>query len=101
MKIALFIDYGLNKLDKELKKIVDEYPLPQCRIDMVNYIEKNGEFVDKYRNVYKLANSFYSIEDVDISRPWRVTDYDGSEYVQYLDYVVIDEELNYCELKDD
>lgn len=101
MKLVLFIDYGPNKFTKDLKVELNKYPFPQCRINIVDYIEKNGELVDKYRNVYKLANSFYSIEDVDISRPWRVTDYDGSEYVQYLDYVVIDEELNYCELKGD
>ena len=101
MKVVLFIDYGPNKLNKELKEIIDKSPFPQCRTVIVDYIEKNGEFVDRYRNVYKLANSFYSIQDVDISRPWRITDYDGSEYIQYLDYNIVDKSLNYCELKDD
>lgn len=101
MNVVLFIDYGPQKLDKKLKEEINKYSFPQCRTSIVDYIKKNGRFVDEYRNVYELSNSFYSIEDVDISRPWRITDYDGSEYVQYLDYNIVDKELNYCELKDD
>lgn len=101
MKVVLFIGYGQTKLNKKLKEEIDKHPFPQCRMSIVDYIEKNGRFVDKHRNVYELANSFYSIHDVDISRPWRIADYDGSEYVQYLDYNIVDKELNYCKLKED
>lgn len=100
MKIALCISYGLNKFPDDLKEQLSKDSFPQCRNNIVNYIEKNGKFVDKYRNVYELSNQFYSIQDVDITRSWRITDYDGSECVQYLDYDVIDKNLNYCELRD-
>lgn len=100
MKVALFIDYGPNILTKELKEKLKKYEFPQCRINIVDYIEEHGEFISKHDNIYKLSNSLYSIVDVDISRPWRITSYDGSEYVEYLDYNVVNKELNYCELKE-
>ena len=100
MKVALFIDYGSNNLTKELKEELKKYEFPQCRVNIVDYIEKHGKFIDKHENIYELSNSLYSIVDVDISRPWRITDYDGKEYIEYLDYNVVNKELNYCELKD-
>lgn len=99
MKIALFIDYGPNKFSKELKAEMEKCPFPQCRAKIVKFIEQNGKFIDKHRNVYELANSFYSIEDVNTARPWTIAEYDGSEYIQYLDYEVIDKKINYCTLK--
>lgn len=38
----------------------------------------------------------FSILNVDISRPWTIADYDGSEYIKYLDdYKLKDKEINY------
>ena len=42
----------------------------------------------------------FKIVDVDTSRPWEIQEYDGAEYIQYLDYNVIDKEFNYCKLKE-
>ena len=42
----------------------------------------------------------FMIGEVDTSRPWTIENYDGGEYVQYLDYVVLHEDINYCEYKD-
>lgn len=40
--------------------------------------------------------SSFSIIDVDTTRPWTIAEYDGAEYVQYLDEdKLIDKELNY------
>lgn len=101
MKIALSIDYG-DRFPEALSDINKE-PYPKCRIDIVNYIEEHGDLMCTFPStaqVYKLDGCIFSIEDVDISRPWRITDYDGAEYIQYLDYVVVNKEINYCELKD-
>ena len=101
MKVALFIDWGSNNLSKELKKELDKYPFPQCRVNIVDFIKKHGNSISEVDNVYEINNSFYCIKDVDIDRPWRITDYDGKEWVQYLDYEVIDKDLNYCELREE
>jgi hypothetical protein len=48
--------------------------------------------------LFKEDNVILSIVDVDTSRPWCIEKYDGSEYVQYLDYDIIDKKINFCEL---
>jgi hypothetical protein len=40
-----------------------------------------------------------TIIDVDVTRPWTIATYDGAEYIQYLDYVVVNEDINYCKYK--
>lgn len=99
MKIALFINYGTTNIIEELANEMKNFPFPQCRINMVNFIQTNGTLVDKHRNIYQLANSFYEIKDVDASRPWTICEYDGYEYLQYLDYEIVDKNLNYGRLK--
>ena len=42
-----------------------------------------------------------AIVDVDITRPWTIDVYDGSEYIKYLDYDVVDEDINYCKWKEE
>lgn len=46
---------------------------------------------------YEFENiSNFSILEVDTSRPWTISNYDGSEYIKYLDdYKLKDKELNY------
>jgi hypothetical protein len=59
---------------------------------------------EKYPGVFQYAvwdrelrmPSFFSIDEVDSSRPWTVEEYDGSEGIVYLDErKLTDEELNY------
>lgn len=105
MEILLFIDYGPNKLTKELQEEINKYPFPLCRAKIVDFIETYGQHFElscysDYDAVYKLANSFYGIQNVDINRPWHIAEYDGKEYVEYLDYDVIDEKMNYCKLRE-
>ena len=59
---------------------------------------------EKYPGVFQYAvwdrelrmPSFFSIEEVDITRPWTIEEYDGSEDIVYLDErKLVDEELNY------
>lgn len=39
------------------------------------------------------------IKEIDINRPWTLSEYDGAEGIQYLDFKVIDATINYCRLK--
>ncbi len=102
MKVALFIDYGPNVLNSKLKKLMNK-PLPQARVDVavIHYIETEGfELCESAgRTVYKIDSTYIAIQDVDISRPWMIADYDGSEFIQYVDVELVDEQLNYCKLK--
>lgn len=41
-----------------------------------------------------------AIVDVDITRPWTIDSYDGKEYIKYLDYDVVNEDINYCKWRD-
>ena len=44
--------------------------------------------------------SSMQIAEVDITRPWTIEEYDGKEYIRYLDVDVIHENINYCKLKE-
>lgn len=53
-----------------------------------------------YRYVGIGATVNFTIQEVDIDRPWTVLAYDGAEYIQYLDYTYLDTQCNYCQLVD-
>lgn len=74
--------------------------------------KNNKELIVKFENVQKSNNrqrylvwnenfhkwDSFSIVDVDTARPWTIGEYDGSEYIEYLDEnKLVDEELNYYE----
>ncbi|MBO5712035.1 MAG: hypothetical protein J6R47_04280 [Acholeplasmatales bacterium] len=48
---------------------------------------------------FRVGDNVIMLVDVDTSRPWTILEYDGSEYIQYLDFNVVDAESNYCKLK--
>ena len=46
------------------------------------------------------AFNAFEIVDVDIMRPWCIGEYDGAEYIEYLDDAIcLDKELNFYEKK--
>lgn len=127
MKVLLFTSYGGNGTTKDMRWLLKKYPFPKNRVgEIINYIENNAisltkENIEDYlktnkNHIGKLTennNIYYyiydeeinclksiSIEDVDNNRPWKISEYDGSEYIQYLDYEIIDKELNYAKLKE-
>lgn len=73
---------------------------------------KNKELIVKFEDIqkhgyqkYMVYNSTgysntttFSIVNVDTTRPWTIEEYDGAEYIQYLDEnKLVDKELNYYE----
>ena len=103
MKIGLYRNL-VGTLPKDIKAELRNLDTLSHRIRLGEFILEKGRFIGNRstnESVYEYNKQFYYIFDVDTTRPWRITDYDGLEYVQYLDYTVIDEELNYCELKGD
>lgn len=103
MKILLFKTYAGNKVDKELKEKLSTNNFPLNRVGtIVDYIEQQGKLVSRYPegNYYQFkTGETYFIEEVDISRPWTILEYDGSEYIQYLDYEVVEESIGYCKFR--
>ena len=53
-----------------------------------------------YDKVFKMITSF-SIVDLDTKKPWTLTEYDESERIRYLEYELIDKEMNYCEFNNE
>lgn len=72
--------------------------------EFIKFIEDNTEQLQTYKDgseTRKLNEKYGStvyIIDVDTSRPWTIMEYDADEYIQYLDYEVVDENVNYCKL---
>lgn len=123
MKMVLFTGHGGIYLNSELKKIFKDFSI-QNRIDAVDYLQTHYEDADKdyYAyleqikkkdvivkadektylcwNVDNESICVYSIVDVDTTRPWTIEHYDGSEYVKYLEFKLIDEKYNYYKCKE-
>lgn len=81
-------------------------------IEVEKELKNNSELIIKYEDIqrfkgcqiYKVystdvyGTSSFSIVEVDTTRPWTIEEYDGAEYIQYLDEnKLIDKELNYYE----
>lgn len=88
--------YNPNKSIAEITEMFMEHPerIPES---------KNREFYKddtrKYIYVREPAKSTTQLVAVDISRPWTIEEYDGAEYIEYLDYDVVDKDYNYCKKK--
>ena len=101
MKIGLYRNF-VGTLPEDIRAELKGLDMLTHRIKLGEFILERGRLISETNtneSIYEYNKGFYYIVEVDTTRPWRITDYDGLEYVQYLDYIVIDEELNYCELK--
>jgi hypothetical protein len=123
MKVIIMTSYGGERLPAEFKANY-ENPLWRMDKDLIERIEKSNwvdvedesEIIEVGKNyrVKKENGALYvydtpdyivkfitfEIADVDISRPWCIEDYDGSENIKYLDnYVCISKEYNYYDVK--
>ena len=123
MKVLLFVGYGTPSGCKTINDLLSEKTFPLNRVDndVINHIEQNAEEkkADETKSIYELCeeskskiiklNNLYfcfghrkgsgctmQIVNVDVSRPWKIEEYDGAEYIQYLDYKVINQDINYC-----
>ena len=117
-KMKEIMDSYKNSICKRAGFII-EYIESNCEVyidekSMMKALEKNNKDYEKivscksFPGVYCCLNptsrttfvSSFSIVDVDITRLWTIEEYDGSEYIQYLDdYKLVDKELNYYEKK--
>lgn len=101
LKVLLFANYGTHTFNnKVIKGMLAKKPKPKNRTGkIIELLEKQGEIISHQNGGYwiKTHDEFYFIAEVDTSRPWTILEYDSAEYIQYLDYSIIDKDLNYCE----
>ena len=104
MIVAIKTDFWGN-LHEPLRSLISDFNDIKWRTESVpNYLYEHLELecAQPYHipnRLFRTVNNTIMLVDVDISRPWTILDYDGAEYIQYLDFDVVDAESNYCELK--
>lgn len=70
-----------------------------CKNNPNKFIHVQGDYYVSWDCIYETM-ALFKIQDVDITRPWTIQEYDGSEYIQYLDYNIVNTNMNYCVYKD-
>ena len=67
-------------------------------------MECDNRYCEPETKMYRFYDSrktlIVIITEVDTSRPWTICEYDNSEYIQYLDYDIINQKANYCKFKE-
>lgn len=120
MKVVLFQSYGINQGNTKIAEYLNSKPFPENRIgDIVDFIESTSQelppdtFVNELSSldkdeIFRLQDNIYlyfdsdsrvhglTIVDVDISKPWTIDDYDGSERIKYFEPIKLcNKEMNY------
>lgn len=119
IEVLIFPGYGGANIPKEVTEIIKDIPFPQCRTgDVIDYLKglpiatgdlqgeldklEEGEILRLSEDRFAFGGSLYSssakIVNVDNSKPWRISEYDGAEAVEYLNFRIIDRDMNYCEI---
>lgn len=125
VRIAIFSGYGSNYIPDMFKGKIKEVDTVGSRVKLAKLIdelevnasedkaeEAREELNNNKRKYIKFENNpqvyFYSkgiswlysvkIVDIDTTKPWRICEYDGGEYIDIFDGVTVkDEEYNMCE----
>ena len=104
MLVAIKNDF-YGSISEPIKSLIKDWNDIKWRTERVpEYLLNHPEFectqeYHKPDKVFRVGNNIIMLLDVDTSRPWTILDYDGAEYIQYLDFDIIDAESNYCKLK--
>lgn len=99
IKLAEILDdLPLNcKNREEFEKKYKDLDSGKNGIFYVKYIDKDHEYIF-VKDKSMTYPTEISIKDVDTSKPWRITEYDGAESLEiYAGIKVIDEQYNMCE----
>lgn len=126
IKVLIFSGYGVDAVTQKMAKIMDKYQYPKNRVgEVCDFIEDTAkyfgediswedicDFLEKNPNeIIRIEDNYYvheptmrmpckiAIKEVNINRPWTIMEYDGAEYIKYLDFDIIDEEIHFCKYK--
>ena len=125
MKVLIFHQGIFMFSNSKIQELLNHKNFPENRTgDIIKYIEDNTIICKDTNNIMDLCESnpnkfihvqgeyylgwdkkydisvLFKIQEVDITRPWTIQEYDGSEYIQYLDYNIVNTDMNYCVYKD-
>ena len=85
-----------GKIIPHIEKIA--VPAEKPESSNANIVRYLGPEPSEKMYLFKSENITISIVEVDPRRKWTILKYDGAEYIQYLDYKIINECSGYCEL---
>ncbi|MFF2531460.1 hypothetical protein ACFVS2_21370 [Brevibacillus sp. NPDC058079] len=104
--IIISPSYGIFEPSKSLERKLKSFGYEnldsiEARTDerVISFIRSHME---KSSNQFPFAflgkekHQYLSLVDIDISHPWTIINSDGSERIHYLNYIVLDAEINYC-----
>lgn len=109
-RIGEIIDYIENNSEEilnlndvfSIKKSIAKFKASSTDKDFMYACFSKDSVQEKvFQNNINNNLTIFNIVDVDINRPWRISSYDGAEYIEYLDYEILDQDMNYCVLKQD
>nr|WP_312985418.1 hypothetical protein [Clostridioides sp.] len=107
-EIILQLGHSVFVPDDKLNKFVNKCGYNgifeiNARMDqrIINFLKNNSSECEDNRYIYEGlkeygCSGYVYIEEVDTSRYWILNEYDGAEYVAYID--IIDSNLNLCKL---
>ncbi|MEX3713510.1 hypothetical protein ABFV99_13995 [Cytobacillus horneckiae] len=87
--------------DDKLQKLLDKVGVPLFSLEgrtnpkYIKFIEEHS------KDGIHLSKDFYSylvIREVNTARPWLIDEYDAAEYVQYVDYEIVNPEFNFVKM---
>ena len=85
-------------IDGDFKSVLEELKNNYGKIIGLKGLDSNKELI----HYYTWSNDIHwaiklMIVDVDTSKPWKIGEYDGAEYIEYYNIPeIIDEESNYA-----
>ncbi|PFP65318.1 hypothetical protein COK00_12015 [Bacillus cereus] len=101
VKVIIQPSFGSFKPKRDFQRLIDKVGIPLWNIAgrvhsaYVNFVEENSD--DNGILQGKDSWSYLKVTKVDTSRPWMINDYDGSESIKYVDYKVVNKQLNYVQ----
>ena len=92
----------LKEIQSKAKNVLDnsyDEINESCIIRLIEHCDKlDRNFY--FKSIYNNTLEPFTIVEVDTSRPWKIENYDGAEYIQYLDYEIKYKDINYCDYKE-
>jgi hypothetical protein len=93
----------LKQIQLSAQNVLDDFSKDDINKNQIIRLIEHCDKLDRefyYYNTSTNVIELISIVEVDTSRPWKIENYDGAEYIQYLDYEVKHKDINYCDYKE-
>jgi hypothetical protein len=104
VKVILQGSYGVFEPSDEFAKLIESKGYKSLWSISARTDKDLIEYVEQHANEHGVLTGkedyqYVHVAEVDTSKLWTIDNYDGAESILYLDYEVIDKNLNYVRLK--